>query len=173
MIHPHTVTIRQHICDFMDSQDEPLLNEHAHAGQWSMAQVLEHLYLMETAITARMGSVLQQNEPTPPPLSQHSDAPSFRLTPDRSRRIEAPAGLVPADKHMTRQELHTRLSRSRSHLEELLQTADPQQMQQKTMNHPVFGSMTLEEWVEFIGLHEQRHLEQMKEIQSALTAAHG
>ncbi|MFD1886044.1 DinB family protein [Paenibacillus wenxiniae] len=173
MIHPHTVTIRQHIRDFTDSQDETLLNEHAHAGQWSIAQVLEHLYLMETAITTRMGAVLQQNEPTPPPLSQHSDAPSFRLTPDRSRRIEAPADLVPADKHMTRQELYTRLSRSRSHLEELLQTADPQQLQQKTMNHPVFGSMTLEEWVEFIGLHEQRHLEQMKDIQSALTAAHG
>ncbi len=169
MIHTHTVMIRQDIRDFLDAQEEPLLNEHARAGQWSMAQVLEHLYLMETAITTRMGHVLQQNEPTPAPMSQHSNTPSFRLTPDRSRRIEAPAELVPADKHMTRQELHTRLSRSRTHLEQLLQEADAQQLQQKTMNHPVFGPLTLEEWVEFIGLHEQRHLEQMKEIQSALT----
>lgn len=171
MIHPHTISVREQIWQFIDKLDETLLNEHARPEQWTIAQVLEHLYLMETAITEQIAQTLEQDAPTPPPLSAVSETPSFHLTLDRSRHIEAPSHLVPADKHATLTELQTRLGRSRARLEQLIEQADPQQLQQKTMNHPVFGPLTLEEWHEFVGLHEQRHLEQMKDIQSALVSA--
>ncbi|WP_411345619.1 DinB family protein [Paenibacillus sp. WLX1005] len=172
MIHPHTISVREQVWNFVDTLDETILNEHAQPDQWSIAQVLEHMYLMEQAITERLNATLQQTEPTPPPLSRADGAtPTFYLTLDRSRKIPAPSNLVPADKHATLQELHTRLDRSRNRLEQVVETADPEQLKQKTMNHPVFGPLTLEEWLEFIGLHEQRHLEQIKDIQSALAAA--
>ncbi|ANF96086.1 DinB family protein [Paenibacillus bovis] len=171
MLHPNTIKVREQIWNFAGSLDEPILNEHARPDQWTIAQVMEHLYLMETAITDRLAHTIQQDEPTPAPVSGATATPSFHLTLDRSRHIPAPPAMVPADKHLTLTELRARLDRSRSRLEETIQTASSEDLHLKTMNHPVFGPLTLEEWNEFIGLHEQRHLEQMKEIHAALTAA--
>ncbi|WP_458119679.1 DinB family protein [Paenibacillus sp. Z6-24] len=168
MLHPNTIKVREQIWDFADSLDESILNEHARPDQWTIAQVMEHLYLMETAITDRLIQTLQQNEPTPAPISGATSTPSFHLTLDRSRHTPAPPELVPADKHLTLTELRTRLDRSRSRLEETIAAASSEDLRGKTMNHPIFGPLTLEEWHEFVGLHEQRHLEQMKEIQAAL-----
>lgn len=164
MIHPNTIKVREDIWNFANDLDENVINEHSQPDKWTIAQVLEHLYLMETAITARLRMKVEEENPAP------SSMPSlpFHLTLDRNRHTPAPAGLVPADKHCTLVELQTRLARSRELFVELIESIDPAMMDTRTMDHPIFGPLTLQEWTEFVGLHEQRHLEQMKEIEAEL-----
>ncbi|MDN4617069.1 DinB family protein [Paenibacillus sp. PsM32] len=168
MIHPNTIKVREDIWNFANAIDENVMNEHSQPNKWTIAQVLEHLYLMETAITARLRLKVAENNPAP------SSMPStpFHLTLDRNRHTPAPAALVPADKHCTLIELQTRLIRSRELFVELIESIDPVMLENRTMDHPIFGPLTLQEWTEFIGLHEQRHLEQMKEIEAELSQYH-
>lgn len=43
---------------------------------------------------------------------------------------------------------------------------------EKSVNHLAFGELPLDQWIEQIYLHEQRHIEQIKEIKLLLDARH-
>ncbi|RCX17687.1 DinB family protein [Fontibacillus phaseoli] len=71
---------------------------------------------------------------------------------------------------MTMQELKAKLDQS---LQSLLQVTDgleEDHLQQLSFPHPVFGLMDLKQWVEFVGVHEKCHLEQMKEVLREISA---
>jgi hypothetical protein len=42
----------------------------------------------------------------------------------------------------------------------------------KSVNYPAFGELPLDYWIEQIYLHEQRHIEQIKEDKLLLDARH-
>lgn len=41
-------------------------------------------------------------------------------------------------------------------------------LSEKSVKHPALGELPLDQWIEQIYLHEQRHIEQIKEIKGAL-----
>jgi hypothetical protein len=43
---------------------------------------------------------------------------------------------------------------------------------EKSVTHPALGELPLDQWIEQIYLHEQRHIEQIKEIKLLLDARH-
>ncbi|MEC2075593.1 PadR family transcriptional regulator, partial [Metabacillus fastidiosus] len=45
-------------------------------------------------------------------------------------------------------------------------------LEEKSMKHPALGELPLDQWIEQIYLHEQRHIEQIKEIKSLLDVKH-
>ncbi len=45
---------------------------------------------------------------------------------------------------------------------------DKSTLADKSMKHPVFGELPLDQWIEHIYLHEQRHIEQIKELKFLL-----
>ena len=61
------------------------------------------------------------------------------------------------------------LNDSRKRLMSVLHTIEDKSiLEEKSVNHPAFGELPLDQWVELIPLHEQRHIEQIKEIKSIL-----
>lgn len=138
------------------------LNAHLIPGQWSIAQILDHLYLMERTIAHKASVTLKQGHAAP------TDAKPYHLTLDRTRRIEAPPYMVPTDEPKSFEQLKDQLEQSRASLIRVLEGHSDAQLTQLSFPHPVFGLMNLKQWEEFVGLHEQRHMEQIREIKQAL-----
>jgi hypothetical protein len=54
----------------------------------------------------------------------------------------------------------------------LITIEDKSILTEKSVKHPAFGELPLDHWIELIYLHEQRHIEQIKEIKLLLDARH-
>jgi len=61
------------------------------------------------------------------------------------------------------------LNESRKQLITFLDTIEDKSiLSEKSVKHPALGELALDQWIEQIYLHEQRHIEQIKEIKGAL-----
>ncbi|AFH59363.1 DinB family protein [Paenibacillus caseinilyticus] len=154
--------IRSNIWNTVEDLSDMQINTRVEEGKWTIAQVLEHLYLMEKAITASMSRELNGGEIRP------AEEKNFFLTLDRSRSVPAPAPLVPAEGFYTMNELKDKLGESRRTIEELLAGIPDEELAQRSFLHPVFGLMDLRQWLTFIGVHEQRHWGQIEELKMGL-----
>ncbi|WP_426450742.1 DinB family protein [Paenibacillus sp. S-38] len=154
--------IRKNIWETVEELSEMQINTRVEEDKWTIAQVLEHLYLMEKAITASMSRELSGGE------IRTAESKPFFLTLDRSRSVPAPAPFVPAEGFYTLDELKGRLGASREGLERLVAGISDEELAQKAFPHPVFGLMDLRQWLTFIGVHEQRHWGQIEELKMGL-----
>ncbi|MCZ8522436.1 MULTISPECIES: DinB family protein [Paenibacillus] len=159
-----TEKIREELLQSVGSLSDDKANTRTAEGKWTVAQVLEHLFLMERAIVQGMGKALQSaDNPT--------DRKPFHLSLDRTRSIDAPSFVEPSPEPQPADELLHKLEGSRTALRQLLAgIEDPGILTRKSYPHPVFGQMDLDQWVEFIGTHEKRHLMQIEEIKGELPA---
>src|SRR5690625_3759524 len=128
------------------------LNTKPAADQWSVKQVMEHLYLMEGAITKSIQDQLVNGE-----VVEAEDKP-INLTVNRDVKVDAPDFAVPSETFATAAELKQKLATTHRGLIELVNTADETLLEQKVIPHPTFGLMNLKQWIPFIGWHEKRHI---------------
>lgn len=158
----HNEQVRQQLIKSVSGLSDEQLNTRVADGSWTIAQVLEHLYLIETSIAAMIAHTLKHGE------SQPVEEKPIHLTVDRSKKVEAPDFARPSDRFFTRHELEEKLHQSRQQLRQITEQANPADLEAKSFSHPIFGSLNLKQWVEFVGYHEQRHLAQMEEIKAQL-----
>ena len=155
--------IREAILAAVCHLDDEELNKVAVEGTWSIAQILEHLYLMESLIAKVLEDALQKET--------FDDPGNFpiHLVSDRSMKVRAPEKLAPSSAAQSLQDLEGKLSRSRSQLEHLETLFSEEELNRKTASHPRFGMLTLKQWIRLVGYHEQRHYDQIEEVKLALT----
>ena len=158
MLHKIREEILGSVSDLTDDQ----LNQKAKEESWSIAQVLEHLYLMEENAVRLISHSLTLNE---------FEAPGtfpLHIIADRTKKISAPEFLLPANNFQTLGELKQKLATSRASLEKIAQETSEEELNQKTFAHRRFGVLTLSQWIELVGYHEKRHVGQIEEIKQAL-----
>lgn len=133
------------------------------ANSWSIAQVCHHLVLVEEASIKAIAWGLKQMDP------QKTNRKNVQQIADRSKKIKAPKIVEPADDVFTVQQIIDLLNTSRKKLISFLDTIeDKSLLSEKSVKHPALGELPLDQWIEQIYLHEQRHIEQIKEIKGAL-----
>ncbi|HET7579396.1 MAG TPA: DinB family protein [Bacillales bacterium] len=139
------------------------LNARVEEGRWTIAQVLDHLYLMERRVTEQTSKVLrdEDNEPA-------SRKKPIENTLDRNFKVEAPTPVQPSEDFLSRNEITGKLYGSREQLLALVNGTDQALLTEKSARHPAFGTMDLAQWIEFVGLHERRHLQQIEELKGKL-----
>ncbi|MFC7687945.1 DinB family protein [Ureibacillus sp. GCM10028918] len=155
--------IREEIMKSVQTLTDDQLNTVVTEGTWSIAQVLEHLYMMEVNVVRLIQLALSKED--------EFEAPgSFPLSviADRSIKISAPEYLIPSSNFQTLHELKEKLSASRASIEKVLQEHSEEELNQKTFAHRRFGVLSLNQWIALIGYHEQRHIGQIEEIKQAL-----
>jgi len=134
-------------------------------NEWSVAEVLEHLALVEESIVARMRELLAQ--PGDHPAGRRVRVPlfvvSWRLP---SLRVAAPKAVLPTAQPSVADSL-ARLARSREGLTAALASADDSTLRGKRFRHQVLGALDLLEWAEFVSYHELRHLAQIRAVARA------
>lgn len=158
---------REELFNEVNMLSDAQANQKPSEKEWSIIQVLEHLYLMESTISQAIAHELKNGEVV------YAEARPIEATVNRDVKIPAPDFVTPSEQFFTLDELKKKLADSHERLGQVSENASPVDMERKAYPHPVFGSMSLKQWVPFVGYHEIRHTEQIREIKTALGLAQG
>jgi hypothetical protein len=140
--------------------------------RWSVAEVLEHLSIIETRVAGLISSLVAKgkaaglrNETETTPVL---DARQKAMFLDRNRKTEARESGQPSGQLDTASAWDA-LHKSRRALSDAVSAADGLALGELSYSHPVTGSLSVYDWIAFVGWHEARHAAQIDEIAAALT----
>ena len=139
---------------------------------WSVAEVLEHLALVERRLTqlfttwmaeARAQGLGAESESTPlvPTLD-------WATVLDRRRKITASEAVRPRG-DLNAPAAWGVLEEAQRALRTVVLEGDGLALGEVVRPHPVLGPLNLYQWVAFVGAHEARHAAQIREIGALLT----
>lgn len=158
----HTRKAREEILKSVSNLSDQLLNKVEEEGKWSIVQVLEHLFLFEENAVHGIQETLLKDEP------HLTESKPLHLVADRTEKRDAPEYLIPSNEYQTLESLKSRLEESRRALISSIQYISEEDLNQKAFSHRRFGLLSIKQWVDLIGYHEQRHLQQIEEIKASL-----
>lgn len=134
-------------------------------GEWSIAEILEHLLIAEEGTSKVIRKCLKDNAGKLPAYPEDDSAISVRPPQTPPERVtKAPEAAIPPG-GVGRKELLARADECRRQMRvslEMLSAVDPRAAE---FPHPLFGNMNLFEWPFFIVLgHERQHHAQIEKI---------
>ena len=136
-------------------------------NKWSIAQVCHHLVLVEQATIKAIAWGLKKVDNT------QKERKNVHLMLDRTKKFKAPEIVEPDVEPFEVQSIIDLLNDSRKKFLTYLSTIEDKSiLAEKSFKHPALGELPLDQWIEQIYLHEQRHTEQIKEIKLLLDARH-
>lgn len=135
--------------------------------RWSVAQVLQHLMMIESRIVPLVHKLVKGARAAGlGPETETSSILNIKHAAkiaDRSFRVTAPEETVPpAD--VSAATAWKALEESRRALREAVTSADGLALSEVKYPHPVLGEINLYQWILFVGSHEVRHTAQIREI---------
>jgi len=143
------------------------------ADRWSVAQVLQHLGIIEKRIglgmtkwitDARSGEIGTETE-----TSSVMNSLPLQLITDRSKKRNAPDEVRPTG-DIDAASAWAALEQSRDSLRAAFLNGDGLALSKVIQPHPVLGPINLYQWMLFVGSHEMRHTAQVIEIAEQLNA---
>jgi hypothetical protein len=142
------------------------------ASQWSIAQVLDHLAIIDRRVGLGMKKWLSEARDKgigaeTETSSVLNSVPTEKII-DRSRRVEAPAEIRPSDQ-VDAETAWSALVSARENLRAAFLSGDGLALAEVIQPHPVLGPINLYQWMLFVGSHEARHTDQIREIAASLT----
>ncbi|MGF9977027.1 DinB family protein [Viridibacillus arvi] len=155
-------SIRDELLNSVSNLSDEQLNKEVEEGRWTIMQVLHHLHLIEAGVAKAIQYTLKKGE------EQSVKAKPIELTVDRSTKIKAPSFANPDPRFITLEEMKDKLKESRHALHQVVSNSNKDQLKEKAYPQPIFGLMSLDQWVPFIGYHEKRHIEQIEELKEKL-----
>ena len=133
------------------------------ADRWSVAEVVEHLRIVEDRTGRLLGKLGKQAETVGPEVSSASVLSSLDHYGLRSpeRRIGAPDAVAPTGA-ITLAEGLAGLVESRRQLLELLHRVSGRALDELAAPHPLLGRLSFYQWLLFLAQHEERHASQVR-----------
>lgn len=135
-------------------------------GRWSATDIVDHLASIERAITAVIRAKVDAARATG--LAEETDTSSVigsvngvRIR-NRTRQVVAPEQWHPR-KDVKMPEALQALNDSRVELLALIGTFDGMAIGTVIAAHPALGDLNMYQWLAFVGFHEGRHAEQIRE----------
>jgi uncharacterized damage-inducible protein DinB len=180
-MHPHLHDVfsrldqsRAALAAAVDTIAPPLRQQRPEADRWSAAEVLEHLSIVERIFTGRVADAITAaragglapeaggRSPLPEAIeTRMADRVNKRSAPDAAR----PTGTLDAAAAWKA------LEDGHHRLRALVADVDGLALSQVSIEHHVFGAMTVYQLVELIAAHEARHTEQIRELSRALATS--
>lgn len=144
-----------------------IFNSSPGKNQWSIAQVCHHLVLVEHATRKAISWGLKHDD------NIQIKRKNIDVFFDRAKKRKAPPIVEPDRGPFEVQLIIDLLNDSRENLLTFLSTIEDESIfAKKSVRHPSMGELRLEQWIEQIYLHEQHHIEQIKEIKLLLEQKH-
>ncbi len=158
---------RTALCDAVRGLSDAQLSFRPAPGRWSVGEILDHLCLAERAMTRSISRLLQQAAG----LGQIGDpeameAPSGRIDVDRyNQPASAPESVLPSpDRPLER--LLAGLGESRERLLEVTKRVEDRVVGRVTLPHFQLGELNFYQWVAIHGMHDMKHLAQVRRIKA-------
>jgi uncharacterized damage-inducible protein DinB len=166
-------TERSALRDAVELVPSALRNQSPGTDRWSVAQVLQHLVMIEKRIgrgmtkwigDARAGGTGPETE-----TSSVMNSVPLELIADRSQPRSAPEDFQPPS-DAEAESAWAALGQTRETLRAAILAGDGLALGEVKQPHPVLGSINLYQWLLFVGSHETRHAGQIREIAAQLNA---
>jgi transposase len=163
-----------HLKDAVDAVPRELREVKPAPDRWSVAEVLEHLSLVESGI-ARLIST-RGAEARARGLEAETETRTVLYTLDSARVLDR------RERIMAREPSHPRagldadaawaaLLKAQTAVREAVISVDGLALGKLTHTHPSLGTLDFYQWITFTATHEMRHLAQIREIAASLAAA--
>jgi uncharacterized damage-inducible protein DinB len=139
-------------------------NQKPNEESWSAAEVIEHLFRTEFGT----GRVLTGE--TKITKDRDSDAVLAKIKKvalNRDDKLTASGPILPTGGEKSKKELLGKFRQNREKVKELMTGLDLDELC-LAFEHPIFGTLTRREWLEFNMMHTQRHMAQIEQIQKAI-----
>lgn len=152
-------TVHAELKTTINGVDPALLYRRPAEDEWSVAEVIEHLCLVEGAVMKGIKSKLAQ-----PPVKVSFLRKFFpmRIVSLRMKRLQAPKYVQPANDLPSMGELLQKFDALRANTKEIC-IKEGARLNQVCLKHPYFGDMDGAAAVSMVAFHEQRHLKQIRE----------
>ena len=167
---------RERLLHTVERMDEGRQGFSPAPGRWSVAQLCDHLSLVEGSVAKMLGRAVARAEEAGP--QRPSDAPfapvSVEEFVERTRgvKLEAPERARPSDARPVADSLAS-LRDSRDALRALAPRLERIDGHAVSLPHPVWGPLNLYQWLLFVGAHEARHLAQIEALKETMNSAPG
>ena len=136
--------------------------------RWSIGLIAEHLGLVERGLFGRVERALEADaNPDWQSATAGKDGLIEKMLRDRGTPRNAPERVVPTGTVGREEALRVYRERRARSLAFAETTADS--LKAHTLDHhrPVFGTLNAYQWLLYIPLHNQRHIQQIEEIKAA------
>jgi len=155
----------------VDSVPSALRQRRPAPERWSVAEVLEHLSLVEERIAKMATAQIESGRagglgPDPNTIGALESFDAHRVV-DRSHRVIASEAALP-HQGLDEPAAWTALLQARAAVRTAVLGGDGLNLTELVVPHSTLGHMNLYHWVAFIGAHELRHAEQIREIGAQL-----
>nr|WP_155591125.1 DinB family protein [Lysinibacillus cavernae] len=155
----HLDATRAQLLQEIHTLDDAAFNDKPSAHSWSVAQICHHLVLVEGATSKAIAWGLKAQEQSVPVRK------NVQLILDRTRKLQAPKIVEPTEEPFKVHAMLDLLASTRTKFIAFLQTIEePELLAKHAVKHPALGDLPLDQWIEQVYLHEQRHIEQIREI---------
>ncbi len=139
--------------------------------RWSVAQVLQHLALIENRVGALISKRISgaRAEGLGPEIESSpilNERHAAKIA-DRSFKVSAPPEIAPPS-DIDAETAWAALEQSRETLRAAVISGDGLALSEIIHPHPVLGEINLYQWILFVGSHEVRHIGQVREIAEQL-----
>ena len=129
-------------------------------NEWSVAEILNHLCLVEERVIKELMRALEDTPRKPPFLSKFVPP---AIVASRIIRVKAPKAVVPT-KALEKSESIAAFNDARTRLKEMCATYGRDRLENTTLKHPFLGEISGATAVSFVGYHELRHFKQIREV---------
>lgn len=158
--------IRDKLLGLLDGLIDDQLTQAVPDGRWSIAQIVEHLALVEKGSVSICERLLAKSRNTgmvsTGPISV-SDSFMERSVEIASMKVQAPE-IVQPNRSQSIDVSVAQMKENRKRLNDLRPLFEAYDGNQLKFRHPFFGEITAVEWLVLIGGHEARHLKQIQTL---------
>ena len=142
--------------------------------RWSVAEILEHLVLVERRLTYLVATAVAgaraKGLPAEPETTPVMWTVPVKLFLDRSRKITASEAVLPRGE-LDSAAASKALELTREQLRATIVAADGLALADVVHPHQVLGQLNMYQWIGFIGSHEARHAAQIRELAAGAAAS--
>ncbi len=158
--------IRERLKETVENLTDAQASAVPEEGKWSVAQLVEHISIVEDGMTRICRKLLNQAEET----GKTSDG-SIKMSDDflqkaqsaGKTKLQAPEMVHPKSNQTIAESL-AKMEENRKKLYELRPLFESVECSDFKFPHPAFGDLTAHEWLALVGGHEARHIAQIKRI---------
>ena len=158
-------SIHSELLNTIVSIDDPLFSRSPSENEWSVAQIVHHLCLVERRVIKELEKQLAN---PPQKLSALRRLVPTSIVASRLVRVKAPKAMNPVDPP-AKEEIIENYNAARSKLKELCVVHGRQRLEQVIFKHPFLGDIDGSATISFVGYHEIRHFKQIKEVLKKLS----
>jgi len=135
--------------------------------RWSVAQLVEHLSIVEGGVVKVVERLLSNAEEADAPGTFEPVSVEEFVERSRGVKLEAPERVRPTGALAVADSL-ARLKDSRAALHALRPRIERADGRALRFPHPAWGPLDLYQWLLFVGAHEDRHLAQLEALKETM-----